>query len=151
MRAAFLSVGAFAVALSPLVIGALPMTWSMRAWTPPPIEQPGDARPRDVAVERGTASILAGMLEGRGTANDRRYDADERTAAHPTLAVGTRVEVTHLDTGKSVIVRIDDRGSLARERVIDLSRGAAEALGIGPDLRLAPVSVRVIARPSESI
>jgi rare lipoprotein A len=68
--------------------------------------------------------------QGKVTANGERYRPDAISAAHKTLPFGTRVKVTHLGTGRSIVVRINDRGPFIRGRIIDLSRGAAGVLGI---------------------
>jgi len=67
---------------------------------------------------------------GGRTANGERFNPDGLTAAHRTLRFGTRVRVTHLKTGRSVIVRINDRGPFVRGAIIDLSFGAARAMGL---------------------
>jgi peptidoglycan lytic transglycosylase len=64
------------------------------------------------------------------TASGSRYDRDQFTAAHRSLPLGTKVKVTDLATNKSVVVRINDRGPFIRNRVLDLSLGAARSLGI---------------------
>jgi rare lipoprotein A len=80
----------------------------------------------------GTASWYGPGFHGRRTANGERYDMDGLTAAHRLWAFGTRVRVTFPRTGRSIVVRINDRFP-RRDRVIDLSRGAARHLGlIGP-------------------
>lgn len=68
---------------------------------------------------------------GRRTANGERFNPNGMTAAHRTLPFGTRVRVTNQRTGRSIIVRINDRGPFIRGRIIDLSRGAARAFGMG--------------------
>lgn len=75
-----------------------------------------------------TASFYHDKFTGRTTANGEVYSPSKMTAAHKTLPFGTKVKVTNKKTGKSVIVRINDRGPV--NRTIDLSRGAAKALGI---------------------
>lgn len=83
-------------------------------------------------VQVGTASWYGPGYHGKRTASGDRFDQDELTAAHAEWAFGTRVRVTLLATGKSVVVRINDRLP-RRDRVIDLSRGAARKIGlIGP-------------------
>lgn len=67
---------------------------------------------------------------GTRTANGERFNPMGLTAAHRTLPFGTKVKVTNSRTGKSVVVRINDRGPFIRNRVIDLSLGAAEAVGL---------------------
>jgi rare lipoprotein A len=83
-----------------------------------------------VANEEGAASYYADSLQGNSTASGEPYDRNEMTAAHRTLAFGTKVRVTNLDNGKSVVVRINDRGPHADSRIIDLSGAAAERIGI---------------------
>jgi len=78
----------------------------------------------------GVASYYADEFHGRKTANGETYDMHDLTAAHRTLPFGTKVRVTTRETGKSVIVRINDRGPFKDERVIDLSLGAAKQLGM---------------------
>ncbi|NBB90908.1 MAG: septal ring lytic transglycosylase RlpA family protein [Spirochaetes bacterium] len=74
----------------------------------------------------GIASWYGGKFHGRLTANGERFDANKLTAAHKTLPFGTVVKVTNTDNGKTVTVRINDRGPFVENRIIDLSRGAAE-------------------------
>lgn len=88
-----------------------------------------------------------GNESGNRTANGERFRPGWITAAHTTLPLPTYVEVTALDTGRRIIVRVNDRGPFAKGRLIDLSRGAAGQLGIQARGH-APVRVRV-ARPSE--
>lgn len=76
------------------------------------------------------ASWYGTGFNGRRTASGERFDMDALTAAHRTLPFGTRVRVRSVDTGREVVVRINDRGPVKRERSIDLSRGAARALGV---------------------
>ena len=92
----------------------------------------------------GEASYYASGFEGRPTASGEPYRGTALTAAHRTLPFGTRVKVTNLANGRSVEVRINDRGPFHRRRVIDLSRAAAERLGMVRRGR-APVEVQVLA------
>lgn len=78
----------------------------------------------------GTASWYGPGFQGRLTANGERFDQKQLTAAHRTLPFGTRLRVTNETNGKSVVVRVNDRGPFAGKRVIDLSRGAAEKIGL---------------------
>jgi rare lipoprotein A len=74
---------------------------------------------------------LASYYEhGSLTASGERFDARELTAAHPTLPFGTRLRVTNLATGRSVTVRVNDRGPFVRGRVVDVSYTAAQTLGM---------------------
>lgn len=88
-----------------------------------------------------------GSESGNRTANGEAFRPGWITAAHTTLPLPTYVEVTSLDTGRRIIVRVNDRGPFARGRIIDLSRGAAEELGMKAQGH-APVRVRRI-EPSE--
>jgi rare lipoprotein A len=91
----------------------------------------------------GVASWYGPGFHGRTTANGERYDMYGLTAAHKSLPFGTEVKVTNSTNGKTVIVRINDRGPYVGSRVIDLSRRAAEAIDmIGPGT--AAVTVQVL-------
>jgi rare lipoprotein A len=80
-------------------------------------------------VLSGQASYYANSLSGRRTANGERYNPKELTAASRSLPFGTRLRVTRVDTGKSVVVRVNDRGPFGhRKRILDLSRAAAKEL-----------------------
>jgi len=81
-------------------------------------------------VQSGAASWYGPGFHGKKTANGERFNTNDLTAAHKTLPFGTEVRVTNERTGKSVVVRINDRGPYAHGRVIDLSKAAAEAVGI---------------------
>lgn len=93
------------------------------------------------AVQEGKATWYSDSLAGNHTANGERYDPRQLTAAHRTLPFGTRVRVTRIDDGRQVIVRINDRGPFGRrERIIDLSRAAAEQMGM---IRAGVIGVRI--------
>ena len=99
----------------------------------------------------GWASWYGPFHHGRPTASGERFSMYQMTAAHRTLPLGTIVVVTHLQTGRRVIVRINDRGPYVdpERRIIDLSRAAARRLGLeGPGLgRVRVVVQRAPARP----
>jgi hypothetical protein len=80
--------------------------------------------------QRGVASWYGRPFHGRRTATGERYDMNSMSAAHPTLPLPSYVRVTNLKSGTSVIVRVNDRGPFAHDRVIDLSKEAARHLGI---------------------
>ncbi len=82
------------------------------------------------AAEEGLASWYGGKFHGRRTASGEIFDTGQLTAAHRSLPFGTRVQVTNLENGRSVVVRINDRGPFVEGRVIDLSRAAAARIGI---------------------
>lgn len=86
----------------------------------------------------GMASVYSLAHSGRKTASGEIHRASEMTAAHRTLAFGTQVRVTNRRNGRSVVVRINDRGPFVRSRIIDLSPAAARALGFSG---LAPVTL----------
>jgi rare lipoprotein A len=108
----------------------------------PRAPQPAVARPG--WKETGIASWYGPPYHGRRAADGSVFDMEQLTAAHRTLAFGTRVKVTRLDSGRSVEVRITDRGPFAGGRIIDLSRAAARALDLlGPGL--ARVRLEVVS------
>jgi rare lipoprotein A len=78
----------------------------------------------------GLASFYGKKFHGRKTASGERFNMYAMTAAHKRLPFGTLVRVTHLKNGRSVAVRINDRGPFVRGRIIDLSYGAAKKLGM---------------------
>ncbi len=94
----------------------------------------------------GYASWYAGKFQGRMTASGEVFDTNEMTAAHRSLPFGTVVEVTHLDSSRTVEVRINDRGPFVEGRVIDLSRAAADELGMTGE-GIARVRLRVLFLP----
>ena len=94
-----------------------------------------NSRETDKPIQSGMASWYGPNFHGRTTANGERYDQHGLTAAHKELPFGTILEVVNLDNGRRVTVRINDRGPFVGRRIIDLSRGAADAIGmIGPGL-----------------
>lgn len=99
-------------------------------------------------VETGVASWYGPGFHGKSTANGERYDQRDRTAAHRTLQMPAIVRVTNVDNGMSTVVRINDRGPFSRNRVIDLSRTAAEELDI---VRNGTGRVRIEQLTAESL
>ncbi len=97
--------------------------------------------PLIASAQSGIASIYA--YSGSRTASGEHMSPGGLTAAHRTLPFGTMVRVTNQHSGRSVVVRINDRGPFVRGRIIDLSPAAAEALGFSG---LANVSVDVVGR-----
>jgi rare lipoprotein A len=94
-------------------------------------------------VQEGIASWYGRDFHGKLTSNGEVYNMNSLTAAHKTLPFNSIVLVTHRESGKSVTVRINDRGPFVGDRIIDLSQGAANKLGIA-ETGTAPVSLRVI-------
>jgi rare lipoprotein A (peptidoglycan hydrolase) len=105
--------------------------------------QKGDAWKGEL---EGMASWYGLDFNGRLTASGEVYDMYEMTAAHKTLPLGTTVKVHNLDNGKTITVRINDRGPYVAGRVIDLSRKAARALGMREN-GTAHVRLEVLSRP----
>jgi rare lipoprotein A len=104
------------------------------------------AAPRS-EVQEGLATWYGAALAGRPTASGERFDPSKLTAAHRTLPFGTWVEVTRVDTGQSVRVRITDRGPFGHEdRIIDLSRAAAQVIDL-VKRGVTQVQVRVVDGP----
>ena len=98
-----------------------------------PQQQPVASAAQEACMQEGTASWYAPQASARPTAAGEHIDASALTAAHRSLPFGTQVLVTNLATGRSVVVRINDRGPVARGRIIDLSTAAAKALDIRQD------------------
>lgn len=99
-------------------------------------------------VEEGLASWYGRDFHGKKTSCGEPYDMYAMTAAHKTLPLGTFVKVTHLDTGRSIVVRINDRGPFVAGRIIDLSCRAAQELG-SAQKGLARVRVEAVQAASE--
>ena len=97
-------------------------------------------------VERGLASWYGKKFHGRKTSSGEVFDMHQVSAAHKTLPLSTWVQVTHLDSGRSITVRVNDRGPFVEGRIIDLSYQAALTLGITGE-GVAPVEVRTIRGP----
>jgi rare lipoprotein A len=95
--------------------------------------------------QEGMASYYGGSFHGRRTASGARFDSRGLTAAHRSLPFGTRVRVTHVGSGRSVVVQINDRGPFVGGRIIDLSHGAAGVLGMHGQ-GVARVRVSVLGR-----
>lgn len=132
--------------LSPLAASALLLALGAgcshnpkpKAYAFPPPETPAIG-----TVVEGIASWYGPDYHGKRTSSGERFDQDALTAAHAYWAFGTRVKVTLLSTGRSVVVRVNDRFPSHKGRAIDLSRGAAKAIGlIGPGT--GPVRLEVV-------
>jgi rare lipoprotein A len=116
---------ALRIALASLLLAAACATAKYRF--PPAVT------PRPGSVQEGIASWYGPGHNGKRTSSGEKFDQDALTAAHVSWVFGTRVKVTLLSTGKSVVVRINDRFPNHKGRAIDLSRGAARQIGlIGP-------------------
>src|SRR5580704_423188 len=138
-----------------LVLMSLALVTSCNTQQPPPPPQPVPAvappppppppPPTKAPKPRGAVvSFQGNESAGRPTASGEPYDPDDMTAASKTYPIGSRVEVTNPKNGKSVIVRINDRGPHVRGRSLDLSKAAAEELGI-TDKGVAHLKIRRVA------
>ncbi len=101
--------------------------------------------PRTTAAGHALEGIASFYWQGEKTASGEPFDKSAMTAAHRTLPFGTLVEVTNLANGRSVRVRINDRGPFKPGRVIDVSEGAAEVLGMRAR-GLVPVRIAILGR-----
>ncbi len=81
-------------------------------------------------LQRGTASWYGPGFHGRRTASGERFNSNAMTAAHRFLPFGTRLRVVNEKNGRSVVVRVNDRGPFAHRRIIDLAKGPAQELGL---------------------
>lgn len=115
--------------LVPLLLALLVSGCAERAPAPTPPE-PRPTQQDKSFSQQGKASFYARMHHGKRTANGERHDQNALVAAHRSLPFGTQVRVTNLSNGKQVVVRINDRGPFVRGRIIDLSRTAAERIGM---------------------
>lgn len=95
----------------------------------------------------GKASIYAHRFAGRTMADGHRMNPHDGNAASKTLPLGTVAKVTNLQTGKSTVVKIQDRGPYVRGRIVDLSPAAAEKIGLARKQGIAPVEVVPISVP----
>ncbi|MDB5420993.1 MAG: hypothetical protein JWR59_940 [Brevundimonas sp.] len=107
---------------APIVSGTM-RPYEVRGRRYQPAEQPN-------YDEVGMASWYGAQFNGRATASGERFDMNSLSAAHKTLPLPAMVEVTNLSNGRSAVVRVNDRGPFVDGRIIDLSRGAAEEIGL---------------------
>jgi rare lipoprotein A len=95
------------------------------------------------SVQHGLASWYGGKHHGGPTASGERFNKNALTAAHKTLRMHTKVKVTNKKNGRTVVVRINDRGPYVRGRIIDLSERAAQILGM-IDAGVVPVKIELV-------
>lgn len=130
------------------MLGLLPLACA--STTELAAEPPQPAGPRVVATEEGRASFYSVRSNGgRHTASGERLCEDSMTAAHRSLPMGTRVRVTNLNNGRSVVVRINNRGPFIRGRIIDVTKGAARELNMVRS-GVVPVEVEVLASENDA-
>jgi len=122
---------AVTVALTPAEAPAAPPpTPALAAPAVLPVERPRVSHGRVSSCTEGQRIITAYYVDGRRTANGERFDPNGMTAAHRTLPFGTHLKVINPRNGKVVLVRVNDRGPFVRGVTLDLSRGAAQAIGL---------------------
>jgi rare lipoprotein A len=124
---------------------------------------PATVVPANLPADTSTAPLLKTKtgeaswydFDGKKTANGETMDARRLTAAHPTLPFGTKLAVENVENGRTVVVRVNDRGPYADGRIIDVSKGAARKLGMVEDgvtdVEVAPVPTDSVDDPGEPI
>lgn len=119
-------------ATSVAMIELVPVPLTAEATAPIAVsaEESAPSAPQETRIGRGSASYYAAKFHGRRTASGETFDNRAMTAAHRTLPFGALVRVTNPANGASVVVRITDRGPFSQGRMIDVSRAAAEELGL---------------------
>jgi rare lipoprotein A len=115
---------------SAAIVELVPVQPAATVSAPVPEFTEAPSAPQETVLGRGSASYYAAKFDGRRTASGERFDNAGLTAAHRSLPFGSLVRVTSVASGKSVIVRINDRGPFTRGRMIDVSRAAAVELGL---------------------
>ena len=125
VRAGSRSVGAALLGCAlAIALTAAPATAQPRA------ESAAAATPVSARAESGRVAWYGKRFAGRRTASGERFDPNALTMAHRSLPFGTKVKVTHVESGRSVVVRVNDRGPTQPDRVGDLSQAAARSLGV---------------------
>lgn len=124
-----------------LLLAFLVLQGCSLAGGPPPADpSPGDAPA--AWTQTGIASWYGEPFHGRTTASGEMYDMNKLTCAHKTLPFGTRLRVQNLDNGRAVTLRVTDRGPFVEGRIVDVSRKAAQELGmIGPGTARVRITV----------
>lgn len=107
----------------------------------------GSSNTKVVYKQIGEASWYGPGFQGQRTASGERFNQNQLTAAHPTLPLGTRAEITNLENGKKVVVKINDRGPYVGHRAIDLSRAAARQLDMQDD---GKTTVKIAVTPEHN-
>ena len=104
---------------------------------------------KNIIEQVGEASFYGQGFHGRLTASGKRFNRHGLTAAHPTLPLGTRAQVTNLESGQTVRVQITDRGPYAKGRDLDLSQAAAAKIGLTQQNGEVPVKIEATLPPPE--
>lgn len=111
----------------------------------------GHARAKVPHRQVGKASFYADSFAGRKMADGKRMDPNDSNAASRTLPLGTKARVTNLDTGRSAVVTIEDRGPYVDGRIVDLSPATAQQIGLQKKQGVAPVEVVPLQVPSQTV
>ncbi len=120
-----------------LLLAAQGISWASTGKAPPATS----SRPPSAVVSGKKEQGIASVYTDRRTASGERFSARSLTAAHRSLPFGSRVRVTSVRTGRSTIVRINDRGPFIRGRIIDLSPAAADHIGLTKKMGITKVEV----------
>jgi rare lipoprotein A len=115
------------------LIVAVAFAAALRAVPAPETHAPSQAQETPAWTQNGKVSWYGPGFHGRQTANGETFDTNELTMAHRSLAFGSKVRVTNLDNGRSIVVRVNDRGPYVGGRIADLSHAAASRLGFVED------------------
>ena len=109
----------------------------------------GGAAPAGGETETGLAAVYSHRLNGRRTASGERLNQNALTTSHKTLPFGTKVRITRYKNGKSVVLRVNDRGPTQAGRIVDITRAAAKALALNPRA-MAEVKLEVVETAAKS-
>jgi rare lipoprotein A len=102
------------------------------------------------SIQKGLASWYGNKFHGRKTASGKKFNMYELSVAHPSLPFNSWVKITHVETGQSVLAQVTDRGPYVKGRIIDLSKAAAQAIGLIPK-GVGLVEIQALANQTESI
>jgi len=120
--------------------------------TPIPVEEPTKSTEKGFQTQTGLAAYYHATFQRRRTASGESFDHNALTAAHKTLPFGTQVRVINLTNNRSVVVRVNDRGPMQKNRVIDLTRRAASALGfLARGMTLVKIEILAPNPPADSV
>lgn len=134
----------YAVVASAVLLTLLGVTGTPAGNAEPPVKGALPPQPQHHWYQIGRASWYGKLFQGHQTASGEDFDMNQMTCAHRSLPMGSLVKVTNLRNNKSVIVRVNDRGPVPHNRVIDLSFAAAKLLGFG-GRGTAPVRIDLVA------
>ncbi len=149
-RASTRVLAALAVSMTLAACGAIGQKRADEPVASAPAKHGSSDAKRTAFTQTGTASWYGRELHGRKTASGDVFDMNGMTAAHRTLPLPSYVRVTNLENGRTVILRINDRGPFVGDRIIDVSAAAATKLGFAAR-GVAKVKVETVAPPAETV